>query len=90
MRGAGVGAMIVAAGPDLVEKKGAGLIGGGVKIVPETPGLFAGGANESAEFGLEEHVLPLFGAEGGDQGDGALGELDDFCGAGVTAGGAFF
>lgn len=89
MQGAGVGAMVVAGGPDFVDHVGPRLIGGDVKIVLETAGFLAAGTDESTEFGLQEEVLAFFGAEGGDQGDGALGKFGDFCGVGIAAGVAF-
>ncbi len=75
VRGVSVLGMGFAGGPDFVEKKSGGAFGGAVQVVDDATVFFAGGANEGAEFGFEEHFLAVARAQLNDQGDGFFGKL---------------
>jgi len=49
----------LAAGPHFMEQEGAGAIGGSVQVIGQAAVFFACGANQSAQFGFEEHVLAV-------------------------------
>lgn len=61
MRRARVGGVVLAAGPDFVEEKRAGLIGAAVKIVLQAAFFSACGADESAEFRFQQEMLAFLG-----------------------------
>jgi hypothetical protein len=46
-----------------VEQEGAGDFEGAVQVVGEAAFFSAGGRDEGAQFGFEEELLALFGAE---------------------------
>ena len=86
MGGTRVRGVVLAACPDFVEEICARVIGGAVQIVLQATLFLARGADESAEFGFEEHVLAFLGTERDDESDAAFGEFDDFGATGAAAG----
>jgi hypothetical protein len=90
MRSARMRALVFAGGPYFVDEIGARVIGGDVQVVLQAAFLLAGGRDEDAEFGFEQEVLALLGAQGNHQRDGVFGEPGEFDGARFLAAGAFF
>jgi hypothetical protein len=66
VRRAGVRGVVIARFPDLVEEEKAGVIDAAVEIVLEAASFFARGSEEGAEFGFEEKMLAVFGAQDDD------------------------
>jgi len=64
-----VGGVVRACGPDFVEEEKAGLIDGVMEIVLEAAFFFASGSDKRADFGFQQKVLALFGAQDHDQSD---------------------
>lgn len=81
-----MGGVVLAAGPDLVKQKCAGLISAAVQIVLQATFFLAGRSNEGAELGFEEQVLALLGAKQDDEREGSLWEFGDLGAAGPAAG----
>ena len=77
MGGAGVRGVVLAGSPDFMEKESARLVGASVKIESQAAFFLAGGSDQRAEFGFEQHVLAFFGAKRDDQGDRVLGKFGD-------------
>lgn len=57
-----VGGVMLAAGPDFVEKKRAGLVSAAVKIVLQAAFFPACGADEGAEFRFQQEMLTFLGS----------------------------
>lgn len=59
VRRVGVPRVSLAAGPHFMEQEGHGAVEGAVQVVGEAAVFFACGAYQGAQFGFEEHVLPV-------------------------------
>jgi hypothetical protein len=68
MRRVGVTRVVLTTGPDFVQHERCGPIGRPVQIIGQAAVFFASGPDEGAEFGFEEHLLPI-----------AWPQLDDQC-----------
>ena len=73
-----MGGVVRACGPDFVEEEKAGLIDGVMEIVLEAAFFFASGSDKRADFGFQQKVLALFGAQDHDQSDRVFGEFAGF------------
>jgi len=75
VRSLGVETVMIARGPDFVQKESAGRVEGAVQVVGHAAFLAAGGADECPELGFEQTFLAFLGAEDNDQTYRAFGEL---------------
>lgn len=74
----GVGGVVRAGSPDFVEEKEARLIQRVMKIVLEAAFFLARRSDEGADFGFQQELLTLFGAEDYDEGDRIFGKFGGF------------
>lgn len=66
--------VVVAAGPDFDEQEQTGRVRGAVKLVGQAAILLARGTDQTAQFLLEDSLLPVARAELHGQRDGVFGE----------------
>ena len=66
VRSLGVETVMIAGGPDFVQKESAGRVEGAVQVVGEAAFFSAGGRDEGAQFGFEEAFLARLGAQNDD------------------------
>lgn len=67
--------MMLARRPDFVQQQRAKRFDGAVEVIRDAPLFAASGADQGAEFSLEQRFLPRFRAQDHDQGYGVFREL---------------